>query len=322
MAQVISASRRTDIPGFFSEWFLNRLKAKYVYVQQPYNGKMSRVSLEPGDVSALFFCSKNYRPLLSRLETIEKTTGNIFFHYTITANRELEFHTPDYREAVKDYIYLARRYSSDHIIWRYDPVCITDKLSFEMHLDRFERLAGLLKGHAKRCIISFAHPYKKTIANFRNYTDHTLTDLEPVSKREYSRVLAEKAAKFGLTLYACCNDALLSDSIKKASCIDGRYLSTLFGASIDTRSAASRKECGCTKSVDIGAYDTCAHGCVYCYANMDKEKACRIQREHKPEWNSLRMNVDEKSLPLKASPQGKFIFEEPRDLRSPGSCRG
>jgi hypothetical protein len=307
MPQVISASRRTDIPGFFSEWFLNRLKAGYVYVQQPYSGKMNRVSLRPGDISAVFFCSKNYAPLLNRLEVLEKTTRNLFFHFTITSNRELEFHTPDYREAIKDYIHIARRYSPDHIIWRYDPICITDKLSFETHLERFVRCAELLNGHATRCIISFAHPYKKALANFRKYTTHTLEDVAPGLKREYAARLSGEAEKFGIELYACCSDELVSEKIQKARCVDGKYLSRLFQTAIDARPAATRKECRCTRSVDIGAYDTCAHGCVYCYANMDKERACRIQQEHDPGWNSLRTNVNEDSFsgnePLQSSLQ-------------------
>ena len=187
MPHVISASRRTDIPAFYSEWFLNRLKAGYVYVQQPYNGKMRRVSLAPDDVSAIFFCSKNYRPLLGKLEEIERTTANLFFHYTITANRELEFNTPDYREAIRDYIYIAERYSQDHIIWRYDPICITDKLSLEVHEERFVRCAELLKGHVKRCIISFVYPYKKVISNMKKYTDHAMLDLSDGSKKSICR---------------------------------------------------------------------------------------------------------------------------------------
>lgn len=295
MAQVISASRRTDIPGFYSEWLLNRLKAGFVYVQQPYSGRMSRVSLKPEDVTALFFWSKNYRPLLSRLDAVEKTTKNLFFHFTITANRELELHAPDPEEAVKDYIFISRRYSPDHIVWRYDPICITDKLNFETHVERFVKLATFLKGHATRCIISFAHPYKKVGANFRRYTDHTLLELPWEKKRAYARRLATIAREFGIQLYACCNDGLVCEEIKKANCIDGRYLSRLFTVPIDTRPAATRKECGCTKSADIGAYDTCGHGCVYCYANMDKDRACSNVEKHDPEWNSLKMNVAEEA---------------------------
>jgi hypothetical protein len=293
MSHIISASRRTDIPAFYSEWFVNRLKAGFVYIQQPYSGRIARASLTPEEVGSVVFWSKNYRPLLSRLETIEKTTRNLFFHFTITANRELELHVPDPAEAVKDYIYIARRYSPDHIIWRYDPVCVTDKLSFEMHEERFLRCAGMLKGHVKRCIISFVHPYRKASLNFRKYTDHTMEELSPEVMRGYARRLVEKAAAFGIELYACCNDHLLREGVLKARCIDGPYLSRLFNAQLDARAAASRKECGCTRSIDIGAYDTCAHGCVYCYANADKDKACLNYKKHDPAWNSLRMNVRE-----------------------------
>ncbi|HUJ18658.1 MAG TPA: DUF1848 domain-containing protein [Nitrospirota bacterium] len=293
MAQVISASRRTDIPGFYSEWFVNRLRAGFVYVQQPYSGRMSRVSLLPGDVNALVFWSKNYGQLLGRLEDVEKTTRNLFFHFTITGNHELEFHVPDPREAVGDYIHIARRYSPDHIIWRYDPVCITDKLSFETHQERFVRCAELLQGHAKQCIISFAHPYRKAIENFKKYTDHAFVDLSGDVKRAYAERLAEKAARYGIRLMACCNDGLVSEQIGKVRCIDGRRLSLLFGSPIDVRAAASRRECGCTRSTDIGAYDTCGHGCLYCYANSDKDRARSLQHRHEPEWNSLRADVRE-----------------------------
>ncbi len=293
MAQVISASRRSDIPGFYSEWLIQRLRAGYVYVRQPYNGRITRVSLAPADVSALFFWSKNYGPLLPRLEQVEKTTKNLFFHFTITANRELEFHAPDYVDAIADYRFIARRYSPDHIVWRYDPVCVTDKLSFEEHEQRFVRCAEQLTGQVKRCIISFAHPYKKALMNFSKYTDHTLQVLSLEQQRAYAARLADLAGRFGIRLFACCNDHLVSDRIGKASCIDGNYLSALFGSAIDTRRAATRRECGCTRSADIGDYDTCAHGCVYCYANADKDKACAAQLGHDPEWNSLRMNVRE-----------------------------
>jgi hypothetical protein len=290
---VISASRRTDIPAFYGEWLVNRLKAGFALVRNPYSRRISRVSLKAADVSALYFCSKNYGPLLPRLEQIETTTGNLFFHFTITANMELELNVPDYRDAVRDYLYLAGRYSPEQIIWRYDPVCITDKISFDDHEERFLRIAGMLKGNARKCYISFVHPYKRAVLNLQKYTDHRLAGPSLEQKQMYARRLAEKAASFGITLYACCNDYLVSDTILKASCIDGRTFSEVFQAPVDTRAAASRKECACTRSIDIGAYDTCPHGCVYCYANSDKERASAAHLRHDPGWNSLGADLDE-----------------------------
>jgi len=296
MQQIISASRRTDIPAFYADWLVNRLHAGQVLVKNPYSHKVFSVSLRPDDVSAIVFWSKNYAPLLEKLDAIEKTTKNLFFHFTITANAELELHAPDYREAIKDYLFIARRYSAAHIIWRYDPVCVTDKLSFEVHEERFVECAKLLKGHATRCILSFVHPYKKTLANMQRYSGPTLVMLTEEKKKKYALRLAEKAAVYGIQLYACCNDVLLAGSILKASCIDGRYLSALFNQPVDLRSAMIRKECACTRSMDIGAYDTCAHGCLYCYANADMERAKAAQQYQMQNGEALGMKSGENIL--------------------------
>jgi DNA repair photolyase len=292
MPHVISASRRTDIPAFYSDWFLNRLRAGHVFVKNPYSQKFSRVSLSPEDVSAVVFWSKNYSPLLSRLDPIEQFTKDLFFHFTITANRDMESTVPDCRDTIKDYLFLARRYSPEQVIWRFDPICITDKQTFEDHEERFMRCAELLRGHARECIISFVHPYKKVLASLKKNTDRIMPELSREKKREYALRLAQRAAQYGIRILSCCNDYLLSKEIQKASCIDGRQLSNIFSTPIDTRPAATRKECGCTKSIDIGAYDTCAHGCLYCYANADPERGKSAYLRHDPAWNALGMNVE------------------------------
>jgi hypothetical protein len=275
MPQIISASRRTDVPAFYSDWLLNRLRAGFARVLHPYSKQWLRVSLAPDDVGAIVLWSKNFAPLLPKLEGIEKTTRNLFFHFTITGDRELELRTPDYHEAIRDFLFIARRYSPEHIIWRFDPVCITDKLPFEVTEKRFNSCAELLAGHTRACYISFVHPYRKVIANISRYSVHRLLDIPAERKQEYARRLATIAERHGIKLFACCNDHLVGDGVAKGSCIDGRRLSLLFGTALDTTSSATRKECACTRSIDIGAYDTCGHGCLYCYANTDQEKASR-----------------------------------------------
>jgi hypothetical protein len=285
--QVISASRRTDIPAFYSGWLLNRLAEGFCDALHPYTRKLLRVSLKTGDVGAIVFWSKNYGPLLQKLAQIERTTKNLFFNFTITGNSDLELRVPDFRVAIRDYIHIAKHYSPDHIIWRFDPLCITDKLSFEMHEERFAACAELLKGYTTSCIISFAHPYRKMMNNLRNYTSHTLIEVPHEQQKTYAALLTDRAAKYGIRLLACCNDHLLSNAVGKARCIDGERLSLLFRIALDTRSAASRKECACTRSIDIGAYETCGHGCVYCYANTDQEKASRAPTAIDPAASSL-----------------------------------
>ena len=293
--QVISASRRTDIPAFYSDWLLNRLDAGFCDVLHPYTKKWSRVSLRPEDIGAIVFWSKDYAPLLPKLDQVERTTRNIFFHFTITGNSDLELRAPDLRETVREYVYLAKRYSPEHILWRFDPICITDKLSYEVHEERFTAIAEMLKGHTRSCIISFAHPYRKALQNIRKYTSHTYLPLQRSEEKAFASRLAVRAHAHGIRLLACCNDHLQSDTVGKARCIDGATFSLLSGSALDTRSAASRKECGCTKSIDIGAYDTCGHGCVYCYANTDQEKASRAPAAIDPASSALSLCVP--SLP-------------------------
>lgn len=293
MSSVISASRRTDIPALYSEWLVNRLQAGFAFVPQPYSGKMTRVSLRADDVAAIVLWSKNYRPLLDKLEAIEQMTQNLFFHFTITANRDLELSTPDFREAIKDYIFISKRYAPDRIVWRFDPICITDRMPFDVAEERFVRCAALLQGHADACIISLAHPYKKTLKNVQRHAQQTLLEVPDDKKREYVLRLAHAAESFGIRLFACCNDLLLSEQIRKASCIDGQAFSRIFSVPLDTRLASTRKECACTRSVDIGAYNTCTHGCLYCYANDDKDRASAAFARHDPSWNSLTRHVDE-----------------------------
>jgi DNA repair photolyase len=293
MSRIISASRRTDIPAFYSDWFVNRLKSGYLYVRHPYSGRWIYVSLKPEDVGAIVFWSKNLSPLLKKLEIIERITRNLFFHFTITGNKELEPNTPDYRDAIEDFIYIVNRYSSEQIVWRFDPICITNRLDFGVYEELFRMCAERLSGYARRCYISFVNPYRKVLRNFQRYTDHRLVEISTSEKRLYATRLTDIAKGYGIKIYACCNDYLLSDRVFKGSCINGEYLSTLFSISLDTLRTPSRKECACTKSIDIGAYDTCAHGCVYCYANTDKERAENAAKRHNPRWNSLEAEVEE-----------------------------
>lgn len=296
MRRIISASRRTDIPAFYSDWFVQRLRAGVVYVRNPYGGQIYEVSLRQEDVHSIVFWSKNYSPLIPRLGEIEKTTNNLLFHFTITgAPKEIEKETPPLEDAVNDFICLARRYSPSRLVWRFDPVCITDKLPFSFHEEKFGRIAERLEGSCTRCYISFVRKYRKVSVNFERYSDHVLADVPEGLLGRHAARLGEIAADHGIGLYECCNDFLLSRSVRKGSCINGGELSMLFNDySLSSPSAPTRKECACTGSRDIGAYDTCPHGCLYCYANADKGKSLEVFENMDVDWNGLGFHVDDR----------------------------
>ena len=286
MAEIISASRRTDIPAFYTEWFLNRLDEGEVTVPNPFNNTKYTVSLKPEDVSCFIFWSKNYAPMLPHLETIEQVSPYLYFHFTITGvPKELELHTPDHKDAIKDFIYLAKRYSPKHLVWRFDPICITDKASFEHYRESFTVLAEMLRGHCVKVYISFFERFKKSVKNIETYSDHRLIDISEEQMKTYAKELAQIASSNGMTLHACCNDFLLSEQVQKAHCIHRDVLNDAFGiTSIKGNNKPTRKGCGCSYSRDIGRYDTCPHGCLYCYANQDKE---RIQQEYRESNGNL-----------------------------------
>jgi len=288
---IISVSRRTDIPAFYTDWFINRLKSGFVYVKHPFTKEWLYVSLKPEDVGVIVFWSKNFSPLLKQIEKIENKVSNLFFHFTITGNKILEPNVPDYKETIKDFIFISKRYSPKHIVWRFDPICITNELSFDYYQEKFIKCIEKLHGYTKTCYISFVNLYKKVLINFRKYTNQIPIEISQIEKRRFAYKLAEIAEKYNIKLYACCNDYLLSDKVKKASCINAYYLSNLFHISLEAKPAATRKECACTKSIDIGAYNTCIHGCVYCYANLNKEKAKKFYKNFSPIWNSMEGNV-------------------------------
>lgn len=296
MKQIISASRRTDIPAFFIDWFIKRLEEGSVLVKNPYSGKVSEVSLRPEAVHSIVLWSKDFSPLLKRIEEVERHAPNLFFHFTITGvPKNLELHTPDATDAALDFKFISKRYSPDHIVWRFDPVVVTDRLPFEAYEESFARLAGMLKGYTTECYFSFMEPYKKVLRNFGKYASHKLVELTIEKKKEYARGLSAIAKKNGMKLIACCNEYLVDGEIEKARCIDAGRQAALFNdMDLSTKSAPTREGCGCAKAIDIGAYDTCAHGCLYCYANSDKEKARKFLKGFSPEWKGLGFEGEKK----------------------------
>lgn len=296
MKHIISASRRTDIPAFYTGWLIKRLEEGSVLVKNPYSGKTSEVSLRPSHLHSLVLWSKDFHPLLRRIEEVEKRCPNLFFHFTINGmDKSLEANTPDVKDAVRDFIFLSKRYSPAHLVWRFDPIVITGSLPFEFYEETFAQLAESLKGRAHECYFSFMEPYRKVLRSFAKHTGHKLLELSIEEKQGYAGRLSRIAEKTGIRLFACCNEYLENGDIGKARCIDAEKLSRLFGPDgLAAKSAPTREGCGCSKAIDIGTYDTCGHGCLYCYATNDREKAERFLIGFNPESKGLGFESEEK----------------------------
>lgn len=282
---IVSASRRTDIPAFYPEWFMNRIREGYVRWMNPFSGAVYQVSLQPEDVRAIVFWSKNYLPLLPYLDELDACGYKMIFHFTITGLPNVfEPQVPDAAELVKCARILSDRYGSEAVLWRYDPVLVSTITDPQYHISRFQGLCSEINGAVKSCYFSFAVFYGKVLRNSQMLRDKTgieCMDLPTDERITLANVLADIGAEHGIEMLSCCGDYLVGGKIKKAHCVDADLLQRLFPDKVDSLSThPTRKECGCYESKDIGTYGTCPHGCVYCYANANAQAALNSYERH------------------------------------------
>lgn len=285
MSKIISISRRTDIPAFYSDWFMNRLKAGFAGYVNPFGGQKYIHSLKPEDVTCFVFWSKNYTPFLDNLKIIENMGYKFYFNYTITGLPNIfECNLVKTETSIDSLKKLSKLYTPKHINWRYDPIIISDITDYSFHINNFENIASVLEGYVERCYFSYAIQYGKVKRNFDKFqNENNIKIVEPDAslRIKLANELADIAGNHGIKMLTCCGDHLLSNKIAKAHCIAGNIIEELFfqnGFKYDEK--PTRKECGCTQSIDIGTYDTCPHGCIYCYANMNKNMAENRHQNH------------------------------------------
>lgn len=276
MRWIVSASRRTDIPAFYADWLLARMRAGWAASVNPFNGRAVRVSLQPEDVRALVLWSKDLSAFLPSARVLAERFP-LYVQYTITGlPPALEPHVPPPERTVAAAHALAGLVGSGAVQWRYDPILLGGPLDEAWHLERFRGLAAALEGATTRCIVSFATFYRKVRRNLLRVAPHGAS-LAPVPPRRASALasaLAAIATAHGMTLHACCSSDALGPDVLPAACVDAAHIEALWpGAGAGVPRAASRPGCGCAASRDIGLYDTCPHGCAYCYANADPARA-------------------------------------------------
>ena len=284
MKRIISVSRRTDIPAFYGEWFMRRVEEGFAGVVHPFGGQKYIVSLRPEDVVCFVFWSKNFGPFVENLKILDDLGYKFYFNYTVTGLPDVFESHVDRRAATETLKQLSETYSPRHIHWRFDPIILASICDRSFFLGTFEALASELEGFVERCIISFVTEYNKVKRNFMELERTTgvrIIDCSEDFKIELANDLAVIAERYGIQMFSCCGDYLTGGKIKKAHCVDGRLIEELFSPEdFSYGDKPTRKECGCTQSTDIGTYDTCPHGCVYCYANANQRRARKVFEAH------------------------------------------
>ena len=278
---IINTGMRTDIPAFYSDWLLNRIREGYVLVRNPYNPpQVTRYSLSPEIVDLIAFCTKNPAPMLLHMDAL-KHYGQYWFVTITPYGKDIEPNVPDKQKVMEDFKKLSDIVGVDSVGWRYDPIFVDADHSVEWHIKEFEQMAENLAGYTKTCVISFIDIYKKVERNFPEAREVFKQDRMTIGK-----AFIEIARKYDITIRPCAegND-LEPDGADCSGCMTVKTFETALHARLDVpkRSKNQRNnECACLLGTDIGAYDTCRHLCKYCYANTNPELVKENMKRHDP----------------------------------------
>jgi DNA repair photolyase len=276
---IINTGQRTDIPAFYSEWFANRLKAGFVCVRNPYNpNQVSRYRLDPSVVDVLVFCTKNPAPMFKYMDLL-KDYGQYWFVTITPYGRDIEPNVPDKHKLLDDFKKLSEMLGPYRVVWRYDPVFISDRYTEEYHLSAFRQISSALKDYTNTVVISFLDLYPKVKRNFPEAKEVTKDQRIFLGKN-----MIEMATSCGMQLKTCAEgDELAKYGADCSGCMKISDYERAIGKKLDIpKVKGARAECACYLSCDIGAYNTCRHLCRYCYANAETKTVLAQSSLHNP----------------------------------------
>lgn len=289
---ILSVSRRTDIPAFYSEWFFNRIKEGHVMVRNPMNyHQVSKIDISPDVVDCIVFWTKNPRNMMDKLELLKDY--KYYFQFTLNSyDNNIETKLPRKKEIIDTFIELSNIIGKNRVVWRYDPILLTNKIDEEYHYKYFEYLASKLYKYTNKCIISFLDMYKKTERNVKHLDIQTL---DKDSMRRIAIELVRICNKYNLKLETCSEEIELKEiGIIHGKCIDDKLISEIMDVRLDIDKDKNQREvCGCVASIDIGVYNTCNHRCAYCYANFSEKAVDNNLKKNNPKSPLLIGDLEE-----------------------------
>lgn len=274
---ILNTGSRTDIPAYYSRWFYNRIREGFVLARNPYYpSQVTRYRLSPDVVDILVFCTKNPEPMIGDLALLSPFT--CFWFVTVTPyGEDVEPYVPSKEKVMESLRRLSGKVGNDKVSWRYDPVLITETYSVDYHIREFNKMADFLAGYTGQCVVSFVDLYEKTKRNFPRARAVTREEQETLVEA-FSRA----AARNHIQIHLCCeNESLARDHVDAKGCMSREVLEQAAGFRLHVpKQRYARQECSCLLGADIGAYNTCGHGCLYCYANYDRKTVLRNMASH------------------------------------------
>lgn len=275
---IINTGQRTDIPAFYSKWFINRIREGFVLVRNPFYPKLvTRYKLDPKVVDVIGFCTKNPRPMFKYLDEI-KDFGQ-FWYISITGfEKDLEPNVPPIDQVIEDFKYLSKKVGKNAIAWRYTPIIINEKYTVNYHIKMFEHIASELHNYTSLAVYGFVDLYEKLKVHHKEIKECSREDVITISK-----AFKEIAQKYNLDLRLCSKEKWLDEyGIDTKGCmrIEDYERSINSKLVIKEKKEARKGYCSCYLSNDIGAYNSCLHLCSYCYANGEKDLIARNNKNH------------------------------------------
>ena len=277
---ILQTGMRTDIPAFYSKWFLNRIREGYCLVRNPYNlSAVTKYRINPQVVDLIAFCTKNPAPMLPFMDML-KPYGQYWFVTITPYGKEIEPNVPDKVKVIEDFRILSNMVGVASIGWRYDPIFITEKYSLDFHLQAFEKMAKELSGYTHTCVISFIDLYTTVSCNFPQ-----AREVNQIERIKIGAAFAEIGKKYAITIKACAEgDELKAYGVDCDGCLTQKTYETALHTKLNIpKKQGQRRECACFFGNDIGAYNSCRHLCKYCYANADEKAVWEHSKRHNPD---------------------------------------
>lgn len=323
--RIVSASRRTDIPAFYGQWFINRVRAGWCAVPNPFNSKqVARIEFDPKD-TLLVFWTRWAAPFLKVTDELTRLGYNFYFQYTLNDYpKAIDPKSPNLDKAVAAFRALSSRIGPQRVIWRYDPILLSEETDQDFHLENFSRVADRLNGATQRVVISIVDPYDKAARRLDK-----LGETQPGFRyRAYEAArdgvlleqLAEIARAHSLEIQSCAEEIDLNAvGIQPGKCIDDKLIREVFGIDVSPRKdKGQRSACGCVESREIGMYDSCLFGCMYCYATRSFAAARTNHASHDPDSESLLGQHRAPPAKAETSASSSSVIPVQGDLFGPG----
>lgn len=321
---ILSVSRRTDIPAFYMEWFMNRLREGIIYVKNPMNPNLiSSLPINSENVDCIVFWTKNPTPILEYLDEIDNLgfKNKYYFQITITPyHNDIEINLENKSLILDSFKKLSDRLDKDRMILRYDPILLNDKYTIEYHVVAFNKLIKELSNYTNRVVISFIDNYKKIANTMKEYGLSELSkDAMLIIAEEFSKISKE----YNISIETCAESIDLSDyGINPTSCIDGNLIEKILGKKLKRNKKdnytldGTRVGCNCIKCIDIGEYNSCIHKCIYCYANYNHKVAYKNYLEHDPNSKILIGNICDNDIikPRKDNDVASLIINDKKSI--------